>query len=1537
MVIFNHSKRGFMTLLFSLAFLLLMISLIVVYTSDDSSENIDVGRNAYRLLLSDQKATSTQSFIDSAIELSVDQSFDNFMEYNGMYYEQTTQGPKSQHPCGDYIYPIIYSTNQQQSCIPSYQENYKEYLNTKLEKTISSHPEQSFSFTPAVSFQQQGGSTEISITSRDPIRILFNSSEQTTSAQSKQHYSKGPLGGYGNETIIPCANVTCLVDIADFYHSYYPQFDYVVGGESPYSYEHTTALQEKNTGSFFSKDVVITRMQEGRSAFTTEGFDSSGWLWWVGKHADCSLFQTRKSTPAYYKDFQEHPDIEKICSSGGEASCSKEFLAEQLQSGDILFYKQQGDVAPSHMMLYVGEGKVSHSRQSTGLVKESLPSSYKNNIDAVFRIKESTFTGSAQTLLDHFTKDSQDVEGSCVLPIDFTQLNEDAIKHDRISFGDLQSSVDKHELNTAIAEASDEYGVPEAYIKAIITVEVGSAGGIDAWLSGEKTVSESEMRGPMQLSTSACDTLNQNSEDSCNLNIIEDGDVVYAIKTSTRFIAHLIDTSTYIDSANPNYYLLSLAYNAGPGSLKYVVRASAERNDVDPETIQWADISYEDISNGLKKVEESWSNKESKWDEVYEYPNLVARSLSEQCIGNPFLSNQKNHLKLDIDEQQHISIDFSFLQQSINDFSRQLESITNNLPSTVKSFVYNYNEGVQEARIASSANAVSSPELFRDSIIKQLLDCSTNEQSGCVCKIETNTSKLSSDVTFTLRWESYLPSDVTIYDENDNHVGKAHLLPLSIKHDDGSTIPQQLTFTFKEDGTILVKDSSSTLLKEKYSFALLKHFSYEDYTTTNYHKPLVQATIAQHSEDESGDSSYFADMFDSTLDSFTSSFDISGLETFDISSQDQTPSTTEDSSCQSIADTANKYLGTGYGGTGSCSPAQAKKEKCTTQCGSFVTNVFRYTESFDAVYGDGNKKCTPQSVSSNTFLNPELLRPGDIFSSDGRSQAAQQYGHAGIYVGRGEVSDVAKTAYTGNPYCHETFTPDPDGEHVFIHSVGPVCYSTLSELIANDIQGRNIITFCRHNNCVKEDSTQNISSLHAQSGMTMTSYNSQMMDSFACREPTDTFLFSLETDSLSSSLQFAVELNDSVPPDKIDSVSTTQYLCNQNPAIMFQWSDENDEDIYAYNLTVRSDDGSKNLTYFIPVSQAVSIEYIGTQTNGFTSTSSLRKMFSFKTLHQLKYTEDDSTSRQYYYTIGNTGSTPLFENQSSYTYELSVMDHHLNVQPQTQSGSFTVIIDEITDVVVSAVPGLEQISYASNMFSSGQCTNYLNKLDEDREVLLGIRDESDITYTGSRPTSIPAEDIPADNDFVKSLIGLEGHIFIVEDRYGELDWDNKQTCDSETCTLEDVEVLKDLDDSGGINCFDSTTYAYKKVGQDFPGFEFCLNDSITESRFDDSCSNTDDITKGMLSAGDIISMNWEGINHNVVFLGWADKANNEAYLLNWVGKPSYANLPSTFTNAFDNQQYSTLLSKNTLKSFRTETYTLKFDESNEEGMVYAIT
>ncbi len=165
---------------------------------------------------------------------------------------------------------------------------------------------------------------------------------------------------------------------------------------------------------------------------------------------------------------------------------------------------------------------------------------------------------------------------------------------------------------------------------------------------------------------------------------------------------------------------------------------------------------------------------------------------------------------------------------------------------------------------------------------------------------------------------------------------------------------------------------------------------------------------------------------------------------------------------EEIVEMAQRYVGDPYGKNKRfCSPIRAEKRNCWLQCAAYVSSVFKYAAKEKGVHipipsGNGINKCTNSyHVRKNMFDDPELLKPGDIFSSTGNLR----FGHAGIYVGKGLVSKKK-----GNVYLK--FKPDDKGKHVFIHSTTPVIgYNILEDLEKH----RDIVSFCRHESLCHED------------------------------------------------------------------------------------------------------------------------------------------------------------------------------------------------------------------------------------------------------------------------------------------------------------------------------------------------------------------------------------------------------------------------------------------------------------------------------------
>lgn len=186
--------------------------------------------------------------------------------------------------------------------------------------------------------------------------------------------------------------------------------------------------------------------------------------------------------------------------------------------------------------------------------------------------------------------------------------------------------------------------------------------------------------------------------------------------------------------------------------------------------------------------------------------------------------------------------------------------------------------------------------------------------------------------------------------------------------------------------------------------------------------------------------------------------------------------------CQALAEYAKQYIGCAYASediSGAFIPPNqcdrltvpgisGATYTCAGLTSSVVLNVYNiyYT-------GHGREKCDQGQVHKIS-KDPNLLKPGDFFSSEVRCNGGKNcnagytpWGHTGIYIGRGHVSN---NGY-GRVTCYLTYQYDPNGEPVFIHSNGGgehsvpgVCYATFNQLF-NQNSYFVLKDFCRLNVC----------------------------------------------------------------------------------------------------------------------------------------------------------------------------------------------------------------------------------------------------------------------------------------------------------------------------------------------------------------------------------------------------------------------------------------------------------------------------------------
>ncbi|MFC2154191.1 C39 family peptidase [Candidatus Altiarchaeota archaeon] len=223
--------------------------------------------------------------------------------------------------------------------------------------------------------------------------------------------------GLLEEVIINCNNQSCISDLAEcLFSNYFVQLDpgppviidsfpYVYGGESPYTYQQTVYDQNVRTDSFW-EGVELSEFQTSPLGFyeemcTVPGFDNSGWLWYVFKHAGVPGFEERltigEQNVYTYRDLvtdlEQNELAQQVCSC---TSCTSQFINDSAMPGDIMFIDPCGEnssVCPQqyvcHVAIYVGDGEIIHAKPDVGLIREAIPEDYFDHnlvgIESVYR------------------------------------------------------------------------------------------------------------------------------------------------------------------------------------------------------------------------------------------------------------------------------------------------------------------------------------------------------------------------------------------------------------------------------------------------------------------------------------------------------------------------------------------------------------------------------------------------------------------------------------------------------------------------------------------------------------------------------------------------------------------------------------------------------------------------------------------------------------------------------------------------------------------------------------------------------------------------------------------------------------------------------------------------------------------------------------------------------------------------------------------------------------------------------------------------
>ncbi len=383
------NKKGIGFMLLASIGILLAAFILIIFTRVDISFD-PLGTEQYSILHANEQAEAAKTYIDLAANYGGELATDELFEKGGLYYEASDTGVTTL-PCGEYVYASY--SSEKFNCEPNfpiaYEEFYKEivgeYFATYTPAQLTMYFDISLKQLPQNILQIQGKpqkNIKIPLMTTSQITALQTNTQlpQTGSnyLQLSQSLSyNGPLGGYMQEQIVPCGTGKCVADIAIYYRALYsPQINlpYVWGGLSPYTYDETIAARDSTAQSFFYNiGASIPSINTKTNQPINPGFDCSGFVWWVGKHAGIQEFDKR-TTANQYREEAKTNGAQLICGEDMNLNCTLDVIIDKAEPGDILFYASVPQENISHIMIYIGNGEIVHSRGSTGLTKQSLES-----------------------------------------------------------------------------------------------------------------------------------------------------------------------------------------------------------------------------------------------------------------------------------------------------------------------------------------------------------------------------------------------------------------------------------------------------------------------------------------------------------------------------------------------------------------------------------------------------------------------------------------------------------------------------------------------------------------------------------------------------------------------------------------------------------------------------------------------------------------------------------------------------------------------------------------------------------------------------------------------------------------------------------------------------------------------------------------------------------------------------------------------------------------------------------------------------------
>jgi len=440
------------TLLLLLPAIFFIIALIAFFLF--SAPRIDdfIGGKQAAVIRTVGKGEQELSFVDTSARLAAWKSIYDLADNGGFFFDTGDEVglTPEEYPCDKFVYNLW--SSKADTCWPTSDEvegAYKKHLDRNIKtRYFTQQPAQRLS---RVNYDYQldkdantnhlviRGLTNNSV----PIKIVYEETVIEEKLISEDTFIE-------EEPITKCCDGACVVEVADTYYDRYgsgspSNLPYVWGGETPYNVEQTRK-KTKDSESFFY-GVSVTPEQPGKGIPTVPGFDCSGFVWWVYKHADMPDFKRVRMAAGGYEDIAKKKGYNQICGSN-TGQCTLEDIEKNAEPGDLLFIHN-----PDHIAIYLGNGQIIDSSSSqNGIDKRPVPESWLQDLK-VYRFSYNTGCEETQPDLDatqYFTPEEIAEIKEVIAEDDYNRV---------MQYDDL------------IQKAARRYDVPHAFIKAMIMRE----------------------------------------------------------------------------------------------------------------------------------------------------------------------------------------------------------------------------------------------------------------------------------------------------------------------------------------------------------------------------------------------------------------------------------------------------------------------------------------------------------------------------------------------------------------------------------------------------------------------------------------------------------------------------------------------------------------------------------------------------------------------------------------------------------------------------------------------------------------------------------------------------------------------------------------------------------------------------------------------------------------------------------------------------------------------------------------------------------